>query len=107
LAVMLASDVFVRPTYADGDALSVREALSLGRPVVASAVGFRPEGTTLFRTGDALDLAEKVERALGARQAQPVPAAQTSGVLGVYRQVLGLEDGYSAETPRAGAAWEA
>jgi glycosyltransferase involved in cell wall biosynthesis len=39
LAVVAAADVFVRPTLADGDAISVREALALGRPVVASAVG--------------------------------------------------------------------
>src|SRR5207253_4268577 len=39
LAVMAASGVFVRPTREDGDSISVREALSLGVPVVASRVG--------------------------------------------------------------------
>jgi glycosyltransferase involved in cell wall biosynthesis len=44
LAVMAAADVFVRPTRADGDAVSVREALALGCQVVASEVGHRPPG---------------------------------------------------------------
>jgi len=45
--------VFVRPTLADGDAVSVREALALGRVVVASAVGERPAAARLFPAGDA------------------------------------------------------
>jgi glycosyltransferase involved in cell wall biosynthesis len=57
LAVMSACDVFARPTRADGDAISVREALSLGRPVVASNVGHRPPGCLLFPAGDAAALA--------------------------------------------------
>jgi glycosyltransferase involved in cell wall biosynthesis len=36
---MAQCSVFVRPTYFDGDAASVREALALGVPVVASDVG--------------------------------------------------------------------
>jgi glycogen synthase len=60
LGVIAASDVFVRATRADGDALSVREALSLGRSVVASAVGHRPPGCLLFHPGDAGDLARRM-----------------------------------------------
>jgi glycosyltransferase involved in cell wall biosynthesis len=52
LAVMSRSDVFVRPTLRDGDSISVREALALGVPVVASGVGTRPEGARLFEAGD-------------------------------------------------------
>jgi glycosyltransferase involved in cell wall biosynthesis len=72
LGVVAASDAFVRPTIADGDALSVREALALGRPVVASAVGDRPPGCLLFRAGDAAALAARM---LAAAQA-PAPRAQ-------------------------------
>lgn len=52
LMLMSRSSVFVRPTFKDGDSISVREALALGVAVVASDVGFRPHGTILFRTGD-------------------------------------------------------
>lgn len=64
LAVIARSDVFVRPTFSDGDAISVREALALGTPVVASDVVPRPAGTLCFTTGDARDLALKLESLL-------------------------------------------
>jgi glycosyltransferase involved in cell wall biosynthesis len=52
LALMSRSDVFVRTTYQDGDAISVREALAAGVPVAASDVGVRPSGVELFEPGD-------------------------------------------------------
>jgi glycogen synthase len=58
LAVMAACDVFVRPTLADGDSVSVREALALGCIVVASAVGHRPEAVRTFRASSAAACAE-------------------------------------------------
>jgi len=56
LAVMRRLSVFVRPTYFDGDASSVREALALEVPVVASDTDFRPEGVIVFRRGHVDDL---------------------------------------------------
>jgi len=64
LSVLRRVKVFVRPTYFDGDASSVREALALGIPVVASDTDFRPEGVMLFRRGDVDDLAAALARAL-------------------------------------------
>lgn len=52
LATIRMADVFVRTTLYDGDASSVREALALGVPVVASRTDFRPAGPTLFTPGD-------------------------------------------------------
>jgi glycosyltransferase involved in cell wall biosynthesis len=52
LALMAACDVFARPTLADGDSVSVREALALGRAVVASDVGTRPPEVLLVRPAD-------------------------------------------------------
>lgn len=74
LAAIEAADVFVRPTRADGDALSVREALALGRPVVASAVGHRPAGCLLVPPGDAAALAARLVEA-----AALPPAARAGG----------------------------
>jgi len=68
LALMSASDVFVRPTLEDGDSISVREALELKVPVVASRVGTRPPGAILFHPGDVEDLLSKLEGALAQRR---------------------------------------
>jgi glycosyltransferase involved in cell wall biosynthesis len=62
LALMARSDVFVRPTFRDGDSISVREATSLGVPVVASNVGTRPQGTFLFEAGDVDGLVRQLEQ---------------------------------------------
>ncbi|HEY7333386.1 MAG TPA: glycosyltransferase family 4 protein [Bryobacteraceae bacterium] len=64
LSVMAHSHLFLRPTYVDGDSISVREALALGVPVVASNAAARPPGVVLFETGDEDDLCAKVELAL-------------------------------------------
>jgi len=58
------SDLFVRPTLADGDSLSVREALGLGVRVVASDAAPRPRGVVTFPTGRSEALASVVEAAL-------------------------------------------
>jgi glycosyltransferase involved in cell wall biosynthesis len=74
LSLMERSDLFVRPTLFDGDAISVREALALGVPTVASDVGFRPPGTRLFKPGDVADLAFQIDRAL--QEGRPPAASE-------------------------------
>jgi glycogen synthase len=64
LALMSRSAVFVRPTFRDGDSISVREAVSLGVQVIASNVGTRPDGVLLFEPGDVNGLVVRVEEAL-------------------------------------------
>lgn len=66
LAVMRVADLFVRPTLADGDSVSVREALRLGTRVLASDASPRPPGVHLFRSGNPQALAEGVHAALAA-----------------------------------------
>jgi glycogen(starch) synthase len=61
LHVISRSVAFVRPTFTDGDSISVREALALGVPVIASNAAARPEGTVLFETGNPDDLMKKME----------------------------------------------
>jgi glycosyltransferase involved in cell wall biosynthesis len=64
LALMARSSVFVRPTFQDGDSISVREAIALSLPVVASNVGTRPSGVTLFDAGDVNGLVDAVIKTL-------------------------------------------
>jgi hypothetical protein len=60
VATMRGCDVFVRPSRTDGDSVSVREALAVGRQVVASDVGLRPPGCLLFPVGDGTALSERM-----------------------------------------------
>jgi glycosyltransferase involved in cell wall biosynthesis len=68
LSLMARSAVFARPTLRDGDSISVREAVALGIPVVASNVGTRPEGVLLFEPGDVDGLVGQVERAINRQK---------------------------------------
>ena len=69
LAVIAASDVYVRPTFADGDSVSVREAVALGRTVVATSVGTRPQEAILVPPGDPAALAAAL---MQVEEARPV-----------------------------------
>jgi glycosyltransferase involved in cell wall biosynthesis len=60
LAVMKRLTLFLRPTYFDGDSISVREALAFGVPVVASDTDYRPEGVVLFRKGRLNEFVDKI-----------------------------------------------
>jgi glycosyltransferase involved in cell wall biosynthesis len=54
------ADIVLRPTCTDGDALTIREALYLDKPIIASDVVARPGGTTTFRNRDLSDLCSKI-----------------------------------------------
>jgi len=56
--------IFIRPTITDGDALSIREALMFGKPVIASDSCIRPESVILFKNRDIEDLTHKTIRTL-------------------------------------------
>jgi glycogen(starch) synthase len=85
---MSISQVFIRPTFEDGDSISVREALSLGVPVVASRVGMRPDGAILFHPGDVEDLISKIELALAVEKSDDAPAAGCMDrLMDIYRKV--------------------
>ncbi len=92
LALMARSDLFVRATLADGDAVSVREAVSLGIPVVASDVGGRPAAALLFRAGDLADLTSKIQTGLSLARpgvggsAQPKQPGGLCRLLEIYDQ---------------------
>jgi len=96
LALLRASDVTVRSTFVDGDAITVREALALGVPVVASDTAFRPEGVTLFRRGDVSDLTAKLGEVLGRPSgrgsARRLASDQSAGIWQLYAELVGSED---------------
>lgn len=53
VSAMRRCQLLLRPTLSDGDSNSVREALHMGLPVVASDCVARPAGVVTFATGDA------------------------------------------------------
>lgn len=55
------TDVVLRPTITDGDALTVREGLYLNKPVIASDVITRPVGTIMYKAGDVDDFVQKIK----------------------------------------------
>ena len=90
LSVMTRLAVFLRPTYFEGDSLSVREALALGVPVVASDTGSRPDGIGLFKVGDCADLCGQLHMALEKRSSTNRPNAFPHPEEGSARRILEL-----------------
>jgi glycogen(starch) synthase len=88
--LLAATDCFIRPTLTDGDSIAVREALSLGIPVVASDAVTRPHGCVLFKTGDALDLGQAIRRVQAEEFAPPAEAAGCAApqLLSLYDDLL-------------------
>lgn len=92
MALLDASDVFLRSALVDGDSMSVREALSVGIPAVASDAGFRPEGVMLYKRDSAEEMAARLEEAFATPRRDPAEMrAEARGnldaLLGVYERV--------------------
>lgn len=64
LQAMQSSDIMFRTTWYDGDAISVREGLHFGVPVIATDNGMRPEGTHLIPARDLDALVTAAEKIL-------------------------------------------
>jgi len=58
--IIAESDIVLRPTCTDGDALTIREALFLNKTIIASDVVKRPQGTIIFTNRDTKDLSTKI-----------------------------------------------
>lgn len=77
LQAMRVSRLFLRTTLYDGDSISVREALHLGVPVIATDNGMRPPGVHLVPKSDVPALCRAVENVL--RKASGPAAACDTG----------------------------
>lgn len=61
------SEIYVRTTFTDGDAISIREALHNGCTVLASDCVPRPPGVILFQTGSVESLYDSLGRVIAGR----------------------------------------
>jgi glycosyltransferase involved in cell wall biosynthesis len=108
VSLLQEADVVVRSTFTDGDAITVREALDLGVPVVASDTAFRPRGVVLFRKGDSRDLLAKVSQVLASpesRSGATVGAAQSAHDLWqIYADLDSGSRAYATRSPSEGRA---
>jgi len=99
------TDVFLRTTLYDGDSVSVREALQLGVPVIATDNGMRPAGIHLIPRSDRTALVEMIDHVFGTRPADRRAAATTDEhldqVLALYSRVIGRPIGVA--DPRIGS----
>ena len=68
IKLIIKADIVLRPTNTDGDALTVREGLFLGKTVIASDVVRRPADTKLFKNRDADSLAQVIAGVKGNGQ---------------------------------------
>ncbi len=68
LRAIASGDVFLRTTLYDGDAISVREALHAGVPVIATDNGMRPDGVHLIPMSDSGALIEAVTACLADKR---------------------------------------
>lgn len=93
LRAVLESDLFLRTTLYDGDAISVREALQLGVPVIATNTALRPEGVRLVPVSNAGALADAILEQLNQRDSKQKPAVDESdknlqAVYDLYAELL-------------------
>ena len=98
LRTMAACDVVLRTTWYDGDSISVREALHLGVPVVATDTGMRPPGVRLTPIADLDALVCAVNSCLETRAERPAIKCATGtenleAVARFYRDLAGEKPG--------------
>jgi glycosyltransferase involved in cell wall biosynthesis len=77
LPALRSNVVFLRPTRADGDALSIREAQQAGVPVVASDAVRRPAGVVVFPTEDRTALCAALRAVLDGDYPDVSPTAES------------------------------
>jgi glycosyltransferase involved in cell wall biosynthesis len=93
LRAIAESEILLRTTLYDGDAISIREALYLQTPVIATDNGMRPAGVHLIPIGDTNALVLAIKKVLESHPAhQPRPERDDSNlaaVFSLYEEALG------------------
>lgn len=92
LRAIAESSAYLRTTLYDGDSISVREALHIGVPVVATDNRMRPDGCELIPVADADALAAAIARVVergGGKSGGSTGEENLEAVLQVYREVMG------------------
>jgi glycosyltransferase involved in cell wall biosynthesis len=93
LRAMLECDILLRTTLYDGDSVSVREALYIGTPVIATDNGMRPAGVHLIPASDAVRLCHAVSAVHGGDARRPAAGDGQENVRAVLRFYEELLDG--------------
>jgi glycosyltransferase involved in cell wall biosynthesis len=93
LQAIARSDLMLRTTFYDGDAISVREALYLDTPVIATDNGMRPPGVHLIPPANLTALHRAIEEVLAAPRSDRRPQAgpdeeNVEAVLKLYRELV-------------------
>ena len=92
LDLVARADAMLRITLFDGDAISVREALFVGTPVIATDNGMRPDGVKLTRRGDVEGLLRNIDDVLAHPPARPqeitADFSNIDKVLALYDELL-------------------
>ncbi|MFL6375640.1 MAG: glycosyltransferase family 4 protein [Pyrinomonadaceae bacterium] len=92
LRLIAMAHAMLRITLFDGDAISVREALFVGTPVVATDNGMRPAGVRLTSRGDTDGLIRNIDRVLSQPSTRPRSLtpdySNIDEVLGLYNELL-------------------
>ena len=97
LHLLAKADVSLRTTRFDGDAISVRESLFLGTPVLATRVGTRPDGVHFIEELSPTAIANGIQAVLALprkekRISQP-DQSQIERVVELYERVIGSRKG--------------
>lgn len=71
--LIINTDIFVRPTFSDGSALSIKEALWMDVPVLASDCVARDAGCDLFKCQSGQDLYEKLLKFYSIKKEVNIP----------------------------------
>ncbi|MEO8595277.1 MAG: glycosyltransferase [Candidatus Solibacter sp.] len=92
LRATLECDALLRTTLYDGDSVSVREALYLGTPVIATDNGMRPGGVHLIPVSDPAQLSRAADEVLSGGDVRSAPAGDGQenirAVLEFYEDLL-------------------
>src|SRR6266496_1465587 len=93
IEAMARSRILLRTTWYDGDAISVREAMQVGTPVIASDNAMRPAGVRLIPKSDVAALLAAIQQELTQpllrKERTPDDVSSLQQVFDFYRDLVG------------------